>query len=178
MHDRLQHQIDVQAGLGAHRHRVFGIDADHRFDFGLGAVDIGSGQVDLVEHRHHFQALLHCRVAVGHRLRFHALRGIHHQQRTFAGSQRAADFVGEVDVPGGIDEIQVVGLPVLGRVWQGHRLRLDGDAAFALDRIGVEHLGFHLARLQAAAQLDDAVGQGGFAVVDVGNDGEIADVPH
>src|SRR5690606_39598196 len=36
----------------------------------------------------------------------------------------------------------------------------------------------HLARGQAAADLDDAVGQGRLAVVDVGDDGEIADTPH
>ena len=58
------------------------------------------------------------------------------------------------------------------------RLRLDGDAALALDRIGVEHLGFHLARLEAAADLDDAVGKRGLAVVDVGDDGKVADVLH
>ena len=34
------------------------------------------------------------------------------------------------------------------------------------------------ARSQAAAQLNNAVGQGGFAVVNVGNDGEVADKPH
>lgn len=81
-------------------------------------------------------------------------------------------------MPGGVDEVQMVDLPILCRVRQGHRLRLDGDAAFALDRVGVEHLGLHLARLQAAAQLDDPVGKGGFPVVDVGNDGKIADIPH
>src|SRR3546814_16101814 len=63
-------------------------------------------------------------------------------------------------------------------VRQRYRLGLDGDAAFALDRVVVEHLGFHLARGQAAAQLDDAVGQGRLAVVDMGDDREIADVPH
>lgn len=81
-------------------------------------------------------------------------------------------------MPGGVDEVQLVDLPVLRRVRQGHRLRLDRDATLALDRVGVEHLGFHLARLKAAAQLDDPVGQGGFPVVDVGNDGEVADIPH
>ncbi|KAG1259707.1 hypothetical protein G6F66_014472 [Rhizopus arrhizus] len=103
-------------------------------------------------------------VAVGHRLRFHALGGIDDQQRALAGGQRAADFIGEVDVARGIDEVQVVGLPVLGQVRQRHRLRLDRDATLALDRVGVEHLRFHLTGLQATAELDDAVGQRGLAV--------------
>ncbi len=178
VHDRFQHVLHVQAGLGTDRHGVGGVDADHGLDLGLGALDVGGGQVDLVDHRHHFQALFHGGVAVGHRLRFHALGRIDHQQRAFAGGQRAADFIGEVDVAGGVDEVQMVGLPVLGQIRQRHRLRLDRDATLALDRVGVEHLRFHLAGLQATTELDDAVGQRGLAVVDMGDDGEVADVPH
>jgi len=81
-------------------------------------------------------------------------------------------------MPGGVDEVQVVGLAVFGDIRQRDRLGLDGDAALALDRIGVEHLRLHLAGLEATAKLDDAIGQRGLAVVDVGDDGEVADVPH
>src|SRR3546814_12120248 len=52
------------------------------------------------------------------------------------------------------------------------------DVSLPIYRVVVDHLGFHLARGQASAQLDDAVGQGRLAVVDVGDDREIADVPH
>src|SRR5690606_14385302 len=176
--DRLQHLLDVEAGLGADRDRLGGVDADHRLDLGLDPVHVGGRQVDLVEHRHHFQALLHRGVAVGHGLGLDALGGVHHQQRALAGGQRAADLVAEVHVAGGVDEVEVVGLAVARGVRQRHRLRLDGDAALALDRVVVEHLLFHLARGQAAAELDDAVGQGRLAVVDVGDDREVANVPH
>ena len=50
-------------------------------------------------------------VGIGERLRFDALRGIDDQQRSFAGLQAARDFVGEIDVPGRIDEIQLIVLP-------------------------------------------------------------------
>src|SRR6185437_17085107 len=63
-------------------------------------------------------------------------------------------------------------------VGQRNRLRLDRDAAFAFDWIGVQHLRFHLAFGQPAAQLDDAIGKRGLAVVDVGDDGEVADQLH
>src|SRR3546814_3565385 len=125
-----------------------------------------------------FRSLLHRGVAVGHGLRLNALRGVDDQQRSFARGQRAADLVAEVDVAGGVDEVEVVDLPVARGVRQRYRLGLDGDAAFALDRVVGEHLGFHLPRGQASAPLDDSVGQGQLAVVDVGDDREIADVPH
>jgi hypothetical protein len=100
LHDRLEHLDHVQAGLGADRHGVVGVDADHRLDLGLHLLDVGGGQVDLVQHRHDFQALLHRGVAVGDRLRLDALRGVDHQQRALAGGERARDFVAEVHVPG------------------------------------------------------------------------------
>ena len=77
-----------------------------------------------------------------------------------------------------IDQVQVIGLAVAGVVLQRHCLRLDGDAALAFDVHRVEHLRLHLAIRQAAAQLDDAIGQGRFAVVDVGDDGKVADLLH
>ena len=55
-------------------------------------------------------------------------------------------------------------------------LRLDGDTALAFDIHGVEHLLVHLAVAQAAAVLNEPVSEGGFTVIDMGDDGEVADV--
>ena len=52
-------------------------------------------------------------VAVGDALRLDALRGIDHQQRPFAGRQAARDLVGEVHVPRGIDQIELIALAVV-----------------------------------------------------------------
>ncbi len=53
-------------------------------------------------------------------------------------------------------------------------MRLDGDAAFPLQVHGIQHLGLHLARSQGSGQLQQAVGQRGFAVINMGNDRKIA----
>jgi hypothetical protein len=99
-------------------------------------------------------------IDVGERLRFDALARIDHQQRTLAGGQRARDFVGEVDMAGRVHQIEDVILAVLGVIVQPDRLRLDGDAALALDIHGIEHLFLarHFAIRQAAGHLDQAVG--------------------
>ncbi len=141
--DRFQHRLDVLPGLGADRDRLAGIDADHGLDLGLGALDVGRRQVDLVEHRHHFQALLDRRVAVGHRLRLDALRRVDHQQRAFARGQAARHFIGEVDVTGRVHQVELIGLAVLVAIVEAHGLRLDRDAALALDVHRVEDLLFH-----------------------------------
>src|SRR5579872_7000778 len=52
---------------------------------------------------------------------------------------------------------------------------LDGDAALPLEVHGVKHLGLHFARRERPGELQQAVRQRGFAVVNVRDDGEIAD---
>ena len=79
---------------------------------------------------------------------------------------------------GRVDQMQLVHLAVACLVFQRGGLRLDGDAALALQIHGVKHLRLHFTRRQTAAQLDDAVCQRRFAVVDVGDNGKVADVFH
>ncbi len=141
-------------------------------------VRVGRRQVDLVEHRHDLDAELDRGVAVRDRLRLDALGRVDDEQRAFARRQRAADLVREVDVARRVDQVEVVQLAVRRPVLERRGLRLDRDAALALEVHRVEHLRLHLAIRQAAAELDDAIGQRRLAVVDVGDDGEVADVLH
>ena len=75
-----------------------------------------------------------------------------------------------------VDEIERVGFTVSGLIGQADGARLDGDAALALKIHIVKDLLGHFALLHRAAQLDEPVGQRGFAVVDVRDDGKIPDM--
>ena len=77
---------------------------------------IGGGQVDLVDDRHDGEVVVHRQVDVGQRLRLDALRRVDDQHGAFAGGQRARHLVVEVDVPGRVDEVELVGLAVAGFV--------------------------------------------------------------
>ncbi len=177
--DQLLQQLrDAQAGLGADQRRIFGRDADDLFDFMDHFRRIRRRQIDLVDDRQHLQALLQRGVAVGDALRLDALRGIDHQQRAFAGGERARYLVGEIDVSRRIDEIELIHLAAQRLEAQGHALRLDGDAALALEVHRVEHLGLHFPGIEAAAFLNEAVGQRRFAVINMSDDGEVADILH
>src|SRR4029078_9206324 len=68
--------------------------------------------------------------------------------------------------------------PVARLVVQRHALRLDRDPALALEVHRVEHLVFHLALGQAAAELNDPIGERGLAVIDVSDDRKIPDPFH
>ncbi len=119
--------------------------------------------------------MLHGRVAIGHTLRLHTLRGIHHQQRSLAGGEGAADFVGKIHVTRRVDEVEGVELAIVGPVVQAHALSLDGDAPLPLDIHAVEHLLRHFAIAQGTAQANELIRQGGLAVIHVGDDGEVTD---
>ncbi len=176
--DRLQHLEHPLAGLGRDRQRFLGIAAEQVGDLAGDALGLGAGQVDLVDDRDQLEPVLDRQVGVGDGLRLDALGGVDDQQRALAGGEAARDLVGEVDVAGGVDQVQVVGLAVAGRVLDPHRLRLDRDPALALEVHRVEQLSLHFLRVDGAGELEDAVGKRRLAVVDVGDDREVADVVH
>ncbi len=114
-------------------------------------------------------------VDVGERLGLDALGGVDHQDRALAGLERAADLVGEVDVAGRVDQVERRSVwPSRGRVLEAHRPGLDRDAVLALEVHRVEHLARHLPRVDRVGQLEQPVGQRRLAVIDVGDDREVA----
>ena len=62
-------------------------------------------QVDLVEDRDDLEVVVEREVDVGERLRLDALRGVDDQERALARREAARDLVGEVDVPGRVDQV-------------------------------------------------------------------------
>ena len=175
-HDRLEQLLHPLAGLGGDPDRLLGVVAEQLVDLAGHALGLGAGQVDLVQRGDQLEAAVDGQVGVGERLRLDALGGVHEQQRAVAGLERSRDLVREVDVPGRVDQVQAVGLAVLGLVLHAHGLRLDRDAALALELHRVEHLRAVLARVDGPGDLEDAIGQRRLPMVDVGNDREVADV--
>ena len=142
----------------------------------LGApLGLRAGEIDLVEDRDDLEAGVEREEQVGERLRLDPLRRVHHEDRALARGERAGDLVGEVHVARRVDQVELVLDAVPRGVEHPHRVELDGDPALALEVHGVEHLLAHLPLLERAGGLDEAVGEGGLAVVDVRDDAEVAD---
>ena len=76
----------------------------------------------------------------------------------------------------GVDEVELVGVAVLGGVVELDGPGLDGDAPLLLQVHVVQQLGLHLPGGDGVALLDQPVGQGGLAVVDVSNDREVTNL--
>ena len=81
-------------------------------------------------------------------------------------------------MPRGVDKIEHIDLTIIRLVVERYALRLDGNAALALQIHGIKHLIGHLAFTQALAGLDQAIGQGRLAMIDMRDNGKVTDVLH
>ena len=132
---------------------------------GIGAVDLVDGHHDRQPERHR---LLEHVAGLGQR----ALRGIHEQQHGIDHQQRPLDLATEVGVTRRIHDVQA-DVAVLDAGLLGE----DGDALLALEVAGVHHpFGDDLVGLEGARLLEDGIDEGRLAVVDVGHDGDVAQV--
>ena len=73
-----------------------------------------------------------------------------------------------------VDQVQLIVPPVTGPVGQRDALGLDGDAALAFQVHGIQHLVRHLPLGQAAADLNKAISQRRFSMIDVCDDRKIS----
>ena len=115
-------------------------------------------------------------IYVGQRLRLNSLRSVNHQQCPITGSQTARYLIGKVDMTRGVNQIQHISFAILRHIVQANCLRLDRDAAFAFQLHLVEQLVLHLAGGNGAGNFDQAISQGRFAMVNMGDNRKVADV--
>src|ERR1700730_1602161 len=172
--DGLEDVLGPDSLLSGRKDDLFARDAGDVGDLLGHHLRLRGVEVDLVDDRDDGEAGLDRLVQGGERLRLNALRSIHYQDCPFASSKRPRYLVSEVDVARGVDEVQLVGFAVPRRVGHPDRLELDGDAALALEIHAVEDLILHIALADRARELEQAVGQCRFPVIDVGDDAEVA----
>ena len=105
-------------------------------------------------------------------LRHRAFDRVDQQQHAVDHRQHPLDFAAEVGMPGGVDDVDVGALPLDRAV-----LREDRDAALAFEVVAVHHALCDLLVLaEGAALAQQLVHERGLAVVDVGDDGDVANL--
>ena len=101
-----------------------------------------------------------------------AFKAVHQQQHAVHHFEDALHLAAKVGVAGGVDDVDL-GVAVM----HGGVLGQDGDAALALQVVGVHHaVGDLLVGTQDVALLEHLVDQGRLAVVDVGDNSNITDI--
>ena len=131
-----------------------------------------AGAVDLVDHDDRLEAHRERLLGDEAGLRHRAVHRVDQDQHRVDHRQHALDLAAEVGVARGVDDVDAVALPGDGGV-----LGQDRDATFLFLVVAVHHaLGEHGAFGERARLLEQAVDEGGLAVVDVGDDGDVAEV--
>jgi hypothetical protein len=137
-------------------------------DFGRARV----GAVDLVDDDDRLQADLQCLRDDELGLRQRAFSGVDQHQGAVHHVEDALDLAAEVGVAWRVDDVDAGVLPL-------HRSGLgeNGDAALALDVVGVHRaFGDALVFTERAGLLQQAVNEGGLAMIDVCDDGDVAQI--
>ena len=159
-HNTLKHCVDTLAGFCGYLQNVFLLATEQADDFAANLGDVCGGEVYFVQDRDDGEIGGNSEVHICERLRLDALARIDNKQRTLTGLQAAAHLIREVNMAGSIDEVQFVAL-----VLHADRRELDGNALFALQVHAVKQLGFHVALLHGASQLEQTVSQRRLTVV-------------
>ena len=163
-------ELILGADRDLHRHRLGAEAVDHRLD---GVEEVGAGAVHLVDERDARHGVLVGLAPDRLGLRLHACDRVEQRDRAVQHAQGALDLDGKVHVPGRVDDVDAVITPETGG-----RGRRDRDAALLLLHHPVHRRGtlVHLAQLVVAAGVvEDPLGGGGLAGVDVGHDADVAD---
>jgi hypothetical protein len=174
-HDRLEDLLDPDALLGRGEDHLFAGDRQDALELLHDDLGLGRGQVDLVEDGNDRQVLAKGEMDVGEGLGLDPLGRVDDQDCALAGLEAAADLVAEVDVTGRVDEVEAVDQAVGGRVFEADGPGLDRDPLLPLEVHRVEDLARHLPGIDRVGRLEEAVGERGLAVIDVGDDREVAE---
>ncbi len=177
MYDGVENLVDTDAFFGARQHDVFFGATKQVYHLVGNQLRIGTGQIYFIEYRNDGQVVLQGQIKIGDSLGFYALRGIYNEECPFAGGNRTRYLVGKIHVAGGIYQIEGVFFAFV-EVSHLDSVALDSDAALPLQVHVVEYLGFHFSLRNGIGKLQQPVGKGTFAVVNMGNDTEIASVFH
>ena len=133
-------------------------------------VDAGVRTVGLVDDQDDRQAGLECLAQHEPGLRQRALGGVDQENNTVDHHQRALHLATEIGVARGVDDVDDHVAAVHGGV-----LRENGDALLALQIVGVHHsVGVGAAGAERAGLPQHRVDQGGLAMIDVSDDGDIS----
>ncbi|MPM56064.1 hypothetical protein SDC9_102863 [bioreactor metagenome] len=136
----------------------------------------GVGAVDLVDHDDQRQPLGQRLAQHEPGLRQRAFRGVDQQHHAVHHLQAALDLAAEVGVAGGVDDVDGDVL-ALDHVLDRSVLGQDRDALLPLQVHRVHDAVVHVLTLPEGAGLPQhGIDKGGLAVVDVGDDGDVAQV--
>ena len=166
----------IESGLRRDARGVHRLDPDNILDLLCDFIRLGARQIDLVDDRLDLEIVVKGEINISEGLRLNTLGRIDNEHSPVAGCERARHFIIKVDMARRVDQVEDIFLPVVRPVDRPDRLGLDRDPALPLEIHVVEDLLLHLTLGQESCHLDNAVREGGLAVVYMGYYTKVPDI--
>ena len=141
LNDSAENVVDTLTCFAGGANDVFAFATNEFDDFIFHFLRHGVGHVAFVEHGNDFQIVLDGHIEVGNGLCLNALRGVYHEETTFAGCDGATHLISEVHVSRSVNEIEHVVLTI-HFVVHLDGVTFDRDTTFLFEVHVVEHLTF------------------------------------
>ena len=167
--------MHVLTGLGRDTRGVHGFNTHYVLDLLRDFIRVSAGKIDFIDDRNALKIVVQSKIHIAQRLGLHALGRVDDENGPVAGSQRSRHFIIEVDMAGGIDQVEDILLPVIRFIDRADGLRFDGYAAFTLEVHVVKDLLLHFALSQKTGHLNDPVRKRGLTMIYMGYDTKITD---
>ena len=166
----LYHILNAFAGFSAAKNDAVRIQLQDIVDLINHPLRHGAGKVDFAHHRNNDKLAFFGQNKIGDGLGFHALRGVHKKKHAFHGRQTFRDLIRKIHMARSVNQIQDIVLIV-----NPDRAGFDGNAALSFQVHIVQHLISEFTLGNSAGMKEKTVRERGFAVVNMGDDAEIAD---
>ena len=166
-HDSLKHVLDVEARLCGYCGTLVCRNADYVLYLCTNTRNIGTRQVYLVDNGNYLKVGVKRKIGVCKCLRLNSLSCINNEKRTLAGVERTRHLVVEVNVSGGIYEVERIDLTVLCLVLNSDGSRLYRYSALTLEVHVVEQLLLHVAHGNRSRLLKQSIRERAFSMVDM-----------
>ena len=144
-HYRLKHLLNIKSRLCRDRGTSLRGNSYLILDLLSYSVGVCARQVDLIDNGDDLKICIYRKICVCKRLRLYSLRCVNDEQCTVARVERARHLVVKVNVTGGVDEVEDVGLTVRRGIVELYRSCLDGYSPLLFKIHIVKDLLLHLA---------------------------------
>ena len=108
LHNRFQNFLDANSHFRAGFDRFLGRDGENLFQLPMDGGHIRIWKIDFVNDRHDREALFVREMHVRYGLRLNPLGCVHNQQCPFARRQTSRNFVGKIDMPWRVEQVQPI----------------------------------------------------------------------
>jgi hypothetical protein len=171
--DAIEYRLDIFSGLRRDWYDILSRAPEEVDHLRTHSLDVRTREVDLIQHWDDREIILEGEIDIRQGLCLDPLSRIDHEDRSLGRGETAGNFILEVDMSRGIDQVELDSFPL-----HPDRSELDRDTTLTLEIHLVKCLRLDLPLLECPRDLHESISERRFPMIDMGDDAEITDGTH